>query len=93
MVSRDEVIKIAALSKLQIDEDQLDGLTKDMSDIIGFADTINQIEKGDSNFDNIHNLQNVFREDEAEESYDRELILKSVDGGDNGYFVIKRRQN
>ena len=42
MVSREEIENIALLSKLFVAEEELDGLTKEMDQMIAFADTINQ---------------------------------------------------
>ena len=91
MVTHEDVLKIAQLAKLSIREDELDALTKDMDDIIAFADTISQVSEEVSDFDNINNLSNVFREDEVTESYPREEILKNAESQDDGYFLVKKR--
>ena len=44
MVTREEILKIAKLSKLSVTEEELDGLTAAMGEIIAFADTINAAE-------------------------------------------------
>ncbi len=91
MVTREEIKNIALLSKLYVPEEELDALTKDMQGIIAFADTIQAADVGDTGFDNINNLSNVFREDVVARSYDRELILKNVDGGEEGCFLVRKR--
>ena len=40
MVTREDVLQMARLSKLYIKEEELDALTKDMDNIIAFAETI-----------------------------------------------------
>ena len=65
MVTREEILKIAKLSKLSVTEEELDGLTAAMGEIIAFADTINAAGAAAGEFDNINNLQNAFREDEV----------------------------
>ena len=74
MVTREEILKIAKLSKLSVTEEELDGLT------------------AAGEFDNINNLQNAFREDEVVPSYPRDEILKNVDGGEDGFFPVRKRQ-
>lgn len=92
MVTREEIYKIAVLSKLSVDESELDELTKDMEKIIAFADTVNAAaEQEDGEFDSIHGLKNVFRPDEVIPSYPQERILQNVNGGENGYFPVKKR--
>ena len=92
MVTREEILKIAKLSKLSVTEEELDGLTAAWGEIIAFADTINAAGAAAGEFDNINNLQNAFREDEVVPSYPRDEILKNVDGGEDGFFPVRKRQ-
>ena len=92
MVTREEILKIAKLSKLSVTEEELDGLTAAMGEIIAFADTINAAGAAAGEFDNINNLQNAFREDKVVPSYPRDEILKNVDGGEDGFFPVRKRQ-
>ena len=91
MVTKDEILSLALLSKLHIEEDEIDNLTQEMMNIIKFADTINEYDGEVEEFDNINNLSNVFREDEVVESFPQSEILKNVDGGENGYFPVKKK--
>jgi len=91
MVTHEEILKIAKLAKLSVSADELVQLTKDMSEIIGFADTINAVVSESSDFDNINNLSNAFREDVVVPSYDREEILKNAPSQEDGYFLVKKR--
>ena len=89
MVTKEEIMKIAILSKLSVGDDEIDKLTQDMSEIISFADTINNAADIESDFDNINNLSNVLREDEVVPSLDRELILANAKDSDDGCFMVK----
>ena len=91
MVTREDVLQMARLSKLYIKEEELDALTKDMDNIIAFAETISAAQCEQTNFDNINNLSTVLREDVVVPSYDREEILKNAESQDEGYFLVKRR--
>ena len=91
MVTREDVLQMARLSKLYIKEEELDALTKDMDNIIAFAETISAAQCEQTNFDNINNLSNVLREDVVVPSYDREEILKNAESQDEGYFLVRRR--
>ena len=91
MVTREDVLQMARLSKLYIKEEELDALTKDMDNIIAFDETISAAQCEQTNFDNINNLSNVLREDVVVPSYDREEILKNAESQDEGYFLVKRR--
>lgn len=91
MVTHEEILNIANLAKLSVSPEELDELTKDMNEIIGFADTINAACPLASDFDNINGLSNAFREDIVVPSYDREEILKNAESRDDGYFLVKKR--
>ena len=91
MVKKEEIMDIALLSKLHIDENEIDDLTNEMMNIIKFADTINGYDGEIEEFDNINNLSNVFREDEVVPSFEQSEILKNVDGGENGYFPVEKK--
>ncbi|MEM1484737.1 Asp-tRNA(Asn)/Glu-tRNA(Gln) amidotransferase subunit GatC [Oscillospiraceae bacterium PP1C4] len=91
MVTKEEIKNIAILSKLYVPDEELDALTKDMQGVIAFADTINAVGGDASEFDNINNLSNVFREDVVVPSYAREEILKNVEGGEDGCFLVRKR--
>ena len=91
MVTREEILKIATLSKLFVSEDELTKLTSDMEQVIAFADTINSAEDSTTEFDNINNLSNVLREDEIVPSIDRDKILCNARDTDDGLFLVKKR--
>lgn len=91
MVTHEDVLKIARLSKLSIHEDELDAFTKDMDEIINFANTINQATVESSDFDNINHLENVFREDVVVPSLPPEEILRNADSQEDGYFLVRKR--
>ena len=92
MVTREDVENIALLSKLFVPEEELDALTKDMQEIIDFADTINNASESGECFDNINNLSNVFREDEVVESYKSEEILKNAPEQAEQHFLVRNRE-
>lgn len=91
MVTREDVENIALLSKLYVAEDELDALTKDMQEIIDFADTINNAEEKGEEFDNINNLSNVFREDTVIKSFDSAEILSNAPEQADDSFLVRKR--
>jgi len=90
MISKEEVLKIAKLAKLSVDDEEIELLTLDMSSIIDYADAIASAEDEADEFDNINSIVNAFNEDIVLESYDRDEILVNREGGENGYFVIRK---
>ena len=65
MVTHDDVIAIARLSKLYIPEEELDSMTKAMDDIIKFADTINNADEVVESYDRDEILCNANDIDEG----------------------------
>ncbi len=92
MITKEEVLDIALLSKLYVPEEQLDALTKDMDSILAFADSINAAGAQAEEYENAEGLSNVFREDEVVPSYPVQEILQNVGGGENGYFPVRKRK-
>lgn len=92
MVTREEILKIAKLSKLSVAEEELDALTRDMGEIIAFADTIAGAVAETEDFDLGFGLENVLREDRVVPSWPREDILSNRDGGENGFFHVQKRR-
>ena len=90
MITREEILDLAVLAKLFVSEEELDALTEEMSNIISFADTINNAGT-EAEFDGINRLSNVFREDVPAPSYPQEEILRNAGGGEDGFFVVRRR--
>ena len=92
MITKEEVIKLAQLARHDFSDDELDGIIKDMDDIIAFADTINNSVEGDA--DKIRNVSTTatpaedFREDIVKESLPNEKILSNVNGS-KGMFCVK----
>ena len=90
-VTHEDVIQMARLSKLYINENELDQLTEDMNQIIAFADTVSAAASEGCDFDNINHLSNVLREDTVRPSFPREEILSNAESQDDGYFLVKKR--
>lgn len=91
MVTKSELENLAILSKLDIPEEKMETLLKDMEEIIAFADTVNSATSEGVEFDNINGLENVFREDEIVESYSSDEILKNTKAKENGHFFLSKR--
>ncbi|MBQ0098404.1 MAG: Asp-tRNA(Asn)/Glu-tRNA(Gln) amidotransferase subunit GatC [Oscillospiraceae bacterium] len=91
MVTREDIENIALLSKLFVDEKDLEKLTQDMQEIIDFADTINNADASKSEFDNINNLKNVFRADEVEPSFPVSEILSNAPEQAEDHFLVRKR--
>lgn len=90
MITKDDILQIANLSRLSVKDEELDSLTDAMADIISFADTINNASVEGEEFDNINNLSNAFRNDEVIPSYDSAEILKNAPDTEDNCFLVRK---
>ena len=87
MISREEVLNLANLSKLYLDESEISGVQKEIEGMVDFVNEINRINANLDESMEQKNLSNAFHEDEVIDSYPQEEILKNVDGGREGIFL------
>lgn len=90
MLSRDEMINIANLSKLYLSEEELETASKEMDGIIKFVNQVNSLQPDSEEVGNINGISNALREDEIIPPLPRKEILENVDGGKDGFFYIKK---
>lgn len=78
-VSKEDVKHIANLARLEFTDDELEKYTKDLAEIVNFANTLSEINvEGVEPTNHILEIKNVFRKDELKPSLDREEILKNA---------------
>ena len=90
MISRDEMLNLANLSKLYLSEDEIEDAMKEMDGMIDFANQINEMSLDSYETPNINGLSNALRDDKVMDSYTQNKILENVGGGKDGYFYIKK---
>lgn len=90
MLSSEEMLNIANLSKLYLNEEEFETASKEMDGIINFVNQINSLQSDAEEISNINGLSNAFREDEIIPSLPRKEILENVDGGKDGFFYLKK---
>lgn len=68
-VTTDDVRHLAVLSNLQLSEDELAALTKDIGDILNYIEQLSDIDtSGVEPTYQVSGLENVWREDEVEQN-------------------------
>ena len=84
-------LKIAKLSKLNVEDEKLDKMTSDLSSIVEFANNLSTIDiDGVRPTAHILDIKNVFRKDEVSDSYDREEILKNAPESQAGCISVPK---
>ena len=93
-VTREEVLHIADLARLQIPEEEVSNMQETLESILNFA---NQIDTADtSNVKptyHVLDLQNVLRDDVAVEGIPQEEALKNAKETENGQFKVPAFMN
>lgn len=76
-VSRDDVVKLATLSSLQLPDDEVEGLTADIQSILGYIEQLSELDtEGVQPTYQVTDLENVMREDVVQtSSVSREDLL------------------
>ena len=79
MLNPEEIFHIAQLAKLEINEQEAEKYSRELSDILAYAEQLNQADISKvSQETRITDLENVFRDDEVKDwnEEERELALK-----------------
>ena len=88
-IKREDIMHIADLSMLNLTENEIEGYTKDMQEIVDFANQINELDTEGIDISAFaSDAYNVFRKDEIKGSFDRELLLKNAPSSNGEAFNI-----
>lgn len=88
-LTRDDVAKVAVLARLKLTDAEIEKLTTQMGQILGYVEVLNEIDT-DEIEPMVHavELSNVFRKDEVEESLPREQALANAPKTDGRFFLV-----
>ena len=90
-ITRDEVIKVANLARLDMDEESIDRFAEQIGTILEYVDTLNRVDtQGVNPTSHAIFLTNVFREDRETESFDREMSLANAPEKEEGNFIVPK---
>lgn len=90
-ISKEEILHVAKLAKLNLSETEADSLCSDMENIIGFANTLGELDtEGVVPTAHARRMVNAFREDVIKESYPVDEILKNAPSCDEDGFAVPK---
>jgi len=79
MVTKDDVLKIAELAALSVDEEEIESLTSDLNSILEYVAQLKEVEVADIEpMSHVHGITNVLREDKVTHSLPTEEALKNA---------------
>lgn len=85
LISPQEVIKIAAISHIQLQDDEIEYLMHQIEQILTYAERVAQFSYG--SYDTSYKNVNVVRED-VTASFDVQAVLKQAPETEGNYFVV-----
>ncbi|RWZ57993.1 Asp-tRNA(Asn)/Glu-tRNA(Gln) amidotransferase subunit GatC [Halobacillus fulvus] len=88
-ISKDEVKHVANLARLAITEEEADTFTKQLDDIITYAEQLNELDtEGVEPTTHVLDLKNVLRKDEPKKWIEQEEALKNAPEHQDGQFKV-----
>lgn len=90
-VAKEDVEKVAVLSRLTIDEKQMPEYLSQFNDFLNYVDVLQKVDTENVEpLAHVLPMQNVFREDKIKPSLDRKLTLSNAPEQEDGYFKVPR---
>lgn len=91
VVSKEEIMHIAKLADLNIQENEIDEYAKNLQDILNFVDVLNNVNTdGVEETMGVISNSNVFRKDEIKEFGNRDVLLQNAPEQEDGMFKIPK---
>lgn len=90
-LTRDDVKKVARLSRLRMDDQKLDELAPKLNDILGFIEQLSEVDT-----DNVEPLSNVarstlpLRADVVNDGECRDKVLANAPESEEGFFAVPK---
>ncbi len=90
-VSKEEILHIANLANLEINENEIDKYCKNLEEILDFADIVNKAPVEEMNITiGANQEKNVFRKDEIEVFEDNEMLMQNAPAKSRNMFEIPK---
>jgi aspartyl-tRNA(Asn)/glutamyl-tRNA(Gln) amidotransferase subunit C len=91
-LSRDDILKLAALSKLRLSDEEIERLQGELAEILDYVKQLDEVDtEGLSPTYQVSGLKNVFRKDEIKDyGYKKDELLKNAPALQDGQFKVKR---
>ena len=90
-VSKEEILHIANLANLTLEENEIDNYLENLEEILNFADIVNNANVEDLDITvGANKAENVFRKDEVEDFENKELLLENAPSKDRNMYKIPK---
>jgi aspartyl-tRNA(Asn)/glutamyl-tRNA(Gln) amidotransferase subunit C len=89
MIDREQVLHVARLARLQLSDDEVERFARELSDVLGHIETIEQLELDDvAPTSHVIDVTNALRPDEPRPSLPREVALEAAPDVAAGGFRV-----
>ena len=90
-ISKDEVLYVADLARLNLDETAIEKFAGQIGEILDYVDKLNEVDTaGVKPTSHAISLTNALREDEQQEHLDRGKVLANAPQKEEGNFVVPK---
>lgn len=90
-ITKDEVMHVANLARLKIDNKKIDRFADRIGTILEYVDTLNSVDtKGVTPTFNAISLTNAFREDKETEHLDKNAAFANAPDKDDNNFLVPK---
>lgn len=90
-ITNELVSYVANLSRIRLDENEVNEMQAQMSEIVNYMDILNKLDTENVEpLSHIFNITNVMRDDEVKESYERNEILKNAPAHTEEAFIVPK---
>ena len=90
-ISKDEVLYVAGLARLDIDKVSIDSFANQLGKILEYIETLNSVDtEGVPATFHAISITNAFREDDEKSHLDREKALANAQETEDGSFVVPK---
>jgi aspartyl-tRNA(Asn)/glutamyl-tRNA(Gln) amidotransferase subunit C len=88
-ISRAEVEKVSLLARLKLSDEELDRMTRQMGDILGYVDLLSELNtEAVEPMAHALDLSNAFRDDTVRPSLEREAALANAPRHDGECYLV-----
>ncbi|MBU0698327.1 MAG: Asp-tRNA(Asn)/Glu-tRNA(Gln) amidotransferase subunit GatC [Proteobacteria bacterium] len=90
-ITKDEVVHVANLARLDIDEASIEKFAGQIGTILEYVEVLNRVDtEGVTPTSHAISLTNAFREDEGKNNFDRDKALANAPQIEDGNFVVPK---
>ena len=90
MINREQLLKLAALARLRLDESEIAPFQKDIAEMLDYVQTLEQVDTTAVDLAEAADQPNVLREDIVQPSLPVEEALKNAPERVDNYFKVPK---